>query len=438
LKIFQKIAIGYLVFLAVWSCGVFVGGYQWYPTSLGKEIQDFLAYSDDNTTVVEKLESDLGGNPWRFLHKYPPSYSPTMREMEIPSLRDRRLQPLVHLTANSPEGYRLLFGAFDFEETFWGAVLIDSEGKVVNTWHLSTDELRLNKEPDIRKNMYGVEILPDGSIIFLMQEDGGGIVKVDYCGREVWTIDGEFHHIVSLTEQNEFWTFEGLQTDFDPKLVLFDVKTGRMVRQIDMKEVRAANPHANIFDLQRTKNVELVEHAVHSNDIDPLPQFLKADFPQFMAGDLLVSYHTTNLVFVLDPRTLQIKWWRVGPWDRQHDPDWNAGGFISVFDNNARGVGEYSNIVTIDPQTLKSKILIDGSQYQFYSVINGMHELTSTGTVMVTSSTQGRIFEVNRDGEVVFDFVNRFSPDRTLHVSNARYLGKDFFHFQTPPNCQEI
>jgi hypothetical protein len=128
----------------------------------------------------------------------------------------------------------------------------------------------------------------------------------------------------------------------------------------------------------------------------------------------------------------------VGPWDRQHDPDWNPGGVITVFDNNQRGVGEYSNIVAINPQTLKSEILVDGSQYQFYSVINGMHELTSAGTVMVTSSTQGRIFEVNRDGEVVFDFINRFTPDRTLHVSNARYLGKEFFDFQTPPNCEEI
>ncbi len=436
MKLFQKIAVGYLLFCAVLTWGVMIGHYKWFPFSVAKEIKDFIDYSaGDNISAFEKLLSDLGGTPHRFLFEYKSLATTGMMEMKISGLKDRRAQPLLRLSQDAPRGYRVLFGAFDFEDTLWGAVLIDSYGKVINTWRLSTDGLQLNSEPDIRKNMYGVDILTDGSVIFLMQEEGGGIVKVDYCGEVVWTLDGEFHHAVSLTGEGGFWTFAGSQGAFDHILALIDVNTGKVLKRIDMENVRAANPHTHIFDLQRQENVN---HAVHGNDIDPLPKHLVAEFPQFARGDLLVSYHTTNLVFVLDPNTLKIKWWRIGPWDRQHDPDWNLGGYISVFSNNVRGVGEHSNIIAIDPRTLKSEILVAGSKYELFSLVNGMHEVTSAGTTLVTSTTQGRIFEVNGDGKVVFDFINLFNADanQTLNVSNARYLGPEFFQFDEPPSCE--
>ena len=72
--------------------------------------------------------------------------------------------------------------------------------------------------------MYGVAILPDGSIIFNMQESSGGLVRVGYCGDRIWSLDGVFHHAVSLTDQGTFWTFEGFQSDFDHLLTLVDVE----------------------------------------------------------------------------------------------------------------------------------------------------------------------------------------------------------------------
>ncbi|MEE8512777.1 MAG: arylsulfotransferase family protein [Acidiferrobacterales bacterium] len=437
MKLFQKIAVGYLLFVAVLVLGVMIGQSMWLPFSVAREIKDFIDYSaGKDNSVFEKLQSDFGGTPHRFLYEYEPLAATGMLEMKIFGLKDRRAQPLLRLSQDAPRGYRVLFGAFDFEDTFWGAVLIDSNGKVINTWHLSTDGLPLSSEPDIRKNMYGVDILADGSVIFLMQEEGGGIIKIDYCGDIVWTLDGSYHHAVSLTGEGSFWTLEGSQGAFDPILALIDVNTGKVLKRIDMRNVRAANPDTHIFDLQRQKNAD---HAAHGNDIDPLPKHLVAEFPQFARGDLLISYHTTNLVFVLDPNTLKIKWWRIGPWDRQHDPDWNLGGYISVFSNNQRGVGEHSNIIAIDPQTIKFENMVAGSRYEFFSRINGMHEVTNAGTILVTSTTQGRIFEVNGDGKVVFDFVNLFDADvnQTLHVSNARFLGPEFFQFEELPSCED-
>lgn len=433
----QKFAIGYLVFCGVFAWGILIGHYKWFPFEAMRNVKAIIL----DINFYNNFLSDWGGVPYRFLYAFEPETRAGLTELKVPNLKARRASPLLRLSLNAPQGDRILFGAFDFKDAFWGAILIDSKGRVKHTWRLSTEELPLNSEPDVRKNMSGVDIQPDGSIIFSMQEAGGGIVKVDYCSNVIWTLDGKFHHIISPTGEGTFWTFEGSQVTFDHIASLIDMNSGKVLKRIRFKDVRAANPNTHIFDLQK-KEIENTDDASHGNDIDPLPEHLVSAFPLFAHSDLLVSFKMTNLVFILEPNTLKIKWWRIGPWNRQHDADWNSGGYISVFNNNVRvdgrehrGVddGKFSNIIAIDPQSLETEILLTGSKYNFYSRMNGMHEVTRAGTILVTSSTQGRIFEVNGDGEIVFDFINRFNNNRALHVSDARYLGLNYFQPNEPP-----
>lgn len=432
----QKAALLYLAFLAVLVWGIGIGRHRIFPYSL---IQEVVAYTQGNdeiiTGAIGRIENDLDVKPARFIVGYPAAASESYRPLQLSGLRTRREPPRVYLAPDAPRKYRVVFGAFDFEASFWGAVLLDPDGKVVHVWHLSSDDLPLSKEPETRKVMYGVSLLRDGSIIFSMQEAAGGIVRTDACSRRVWSLDGSFHHVASATDQGTFWTFEGDQQDFDHLLDLVDLKSGRIIKKINMKDVRAANPEIRIFDLQKK---EEVKDRVHGNDIDALPVGLAADFPQFEAGDVLVSFRTTNLVFVLDPDTLKIKWWRMGAWDRQHDPDWDKGGRITVFSNNERASGQHSDIVAIDPKTFKSEILVDGSKYNFYSAINGNHQVTDAGSVLIASSVQGRAFEVGRDGKVLFDFVNTYerSANENLFVSDVLAIDADFFEGGKLPQCK--
>ena len=434
MKLFRKIAVVYLFFLVSVGWGVMVGRYEMFPFSIFSGFFEFIEdETGDEPSFVSRFLSDEGFKPTRFIYPYDTSAAEKYPSLDVPGLRDRRAQPRLFISDSAPRGYRIYFGAMDSNETFWGALLIDPDGKLVHTWRLSTDELPGSTEPAYRKNMYGVAILPDGSVIFQMQETGGGIVRVDYCGRPVWVIDGSFHHAASVTDKGTFWTFEGSQGDFDHILAEFRVDTGAAVRRIDMADVRKANPDTHIFDLQRVPGIW---DAIHGNDIEQLPRSMRQFFPDFRAGDLLISFHTINLVFILDPDTLEIKWWRIGPWDRQHDPDWGKDGRITVYSNNWRGVGEYSNIVSIDPSTLETRYLVKGQEYGFYSEINGKAQITDAGTVLIASSTQGRIFEVARNGDVVTDFVNIYGPGETLHVAEGVYLGSDIPFLENPPTCE--
>ena len=170
----------------------------------------------------------------------------------------------------------------------------------------------------------------------------------------------------------------------------------------------------------------------HPNDIDPLPKELKKYYPDFNAGDLLVSLRSPNLVFILDQKTLKVKWWRQGLTRRQHDPDWNEKGTITIFNNNTnRG---YSNITELNPVTYEYDIIVDGKTYNFYTWWRGNHQMMHNGGVLITSSDQGRVFEIDGEGNLVFEFLNNYGKNQYLSISEARFLPKNFF--KELPQCK--
>ncbi|WP_170608839.1 arylsulfotransferase family protein [Ruegeria arenilitoris] len=431
-----RLAVSWLIFVVGFAWGVAMLQLRIFPYSIYSEIRTFITGGlGEDSSPFDKLANDIGLSPSRWTHEFDHTATGfTYRELAVPGLNKRRDQPLIYISDAAPRGYRILFGAFDFDQTFWGAVLIGPDGKLVQTWELSTDELPTSRVPANRKNMYGVNLRPDGSIIFTMQEDGGGIISVDWCGRRKWALEGVYHHTVSPDDNGGFWTFEGNQGDFDHILTRIDSESGEVLQRVDMGEVRRQNRHIHIFDLQRQPDVW---DRVHGNDIEALPMNLADKFPMFSPGDLLISYRVPNLVFVVDPDSAKIRWWRIGPWDRQHDPDWNVDGRISVYSNNERGVGDFSTIIAIDPATYETEVLLDGEDYNFFSAFNGMHQRLPAGGLIAVSAHQGRIFEADANGQVVFDFINSYDADKksTLHVADAYLLPDGYFDFDTPPTC---
>lgn len=424
----------YLLALIFFGWGVATILFQIFPYSVLKDVQAFVqGDQDENLSVLEKLENDLGGTPTRMMRSYQPLDGDKFTPWPLEGTRARRADPGIYIDPQAPEAYRLLVAAFDFEQSFWGAVLIDPHGKELHRWYLNGEHPELmglpDTEEDVLKNLYGTALFEDGSMAVNMQETAGGLLKFGYCSEVDWIKPGIFHHVAQPTEdRSAFWTYGGYQGDLHPILILIDAETGKTLREIDMADVEQANPEVPIFDLRRGKRGD---QATHPNHIEALPSDIAAAFPRFKAGDLVQSYHTTNLIFVMDPDTLKLKWWYSGAGDGQHDPDWHANGTISIFNNryrsDRRGLPEFSTIVEIDPSTNTHRTLIDGADHNFHSKINGQHQFTDYGSVIMASATQGRFFEVDlATGKILFDFVNVFDPEdgRALHVSEAFVLDK--------------
>lgn len=333
------------------------------------------------------------------------------------------------------KGWRVVTGCFDIAaEKKPTAILFDENMQAVHIWSLDEKDVpHPDKRDPLFKFPHGFEILPDGSIFYSF--DGGISMKhVDIHGQTLWHKIGNYHHAITLDEDGKTlwslrhafdWTDDRAVFD-DPEnrfLEQIDTETGKTLQTITLADIVSVNKKLSIL---KTRRPYLFD-PYHENDVEPLPASFAEQFPQFSPGDLLVSIRNANLVFVMNPQSHKVKWWRMGMAIWQHDPDWLPDGSISVFDNG-RGV-ETSRIIKIDPKMMTMKTILAGDKYNFNSDYRGKHQVLPDGSILVSSSIQGRFFEVSPSGEMVFELINFVAgeTDRVLQVSEAKWLPPDFF-----------
>lgn len=342
-------------------------------------------------------------------------------------------------------GWRVLVGSFVIDGEFsHGALALSPELEIVKVWKLPERDIAgQDPHPPYGKFIHGFALMKDGSVIYSF-DVGVSLQRFDACGHRVWSIGGDFHHAVALDADQKFaWSLrdedrsEGV---LHAMILRVDTATGAIVKRISMDDIMAANPALHILDIRskddnwangnpRTQNVRWLNDPFHLNDVEPLPTALAEHFAAlgFNAGDLLVSARSLNLIFVVDPQTLHVKWWHIGAWRRQHDADWLPTGEISVYDNRM-DLG-YSRIVAISPATENTRVLFDGRTADFYSRIRGKQQLAATGNLLISSPQQGRAFEVAPDGQMLFEVYNPKpgSTEFNYPISEVTWFPSDAF-----------
>jgi hypothetical protein len=394
-----------------------------FPDMVGKafdETQDRVTgdYKDKAFRVARDQDWDMAG--------FTPVH--TVRGPELQGLQIRANR------SRLPDGWRVLSGAFDLDGEVRNAILLMSPDlEVVQSWIL--DEPPVDHRLPVanhRKLVHGLEVLRDGSIVFTYN-GSVSIQKWNRCGEREWATGGWFHHAVTLNDREDaVWTFSA----FD-KLAKVALDDGQILKEISVDQIIRSNPRVHILELRRLLANDLAVNSrqtegrwladpLHFNDVDPLPDFMAHRFDGFDAGDLLISARSLDLVFVLDPDTLQIKWWHIGHLRRQHDPDWLPSGQISIY-NNRMGL-DFSEILLIDPHTNEISRLLNGDAYSFYSRIRGKHQHLENGGLVVTSPQQGRAFEIGSDGQVNLELLNLRPDSRDAYViTELRWLPQGYF-----------
>lgn len=336
-------------------------------------------------------------------------------------------------------GWRILSGAFSLNGQIENAVLLISPDlMVIRAIKLNESQIGASvPEPKYRKIVHGVEVSRDGSTVFAF--DGGiSLQRFDACGKRLWAIPGYYSHAVTEDAAKQgVWTVRDKQ-DGSAAVVRFAIADGKILQTITMRDIIDANPNIGILTLRMLRANDLgtnkrntqgkwLNEPFHLNDVEPLPTAIADRFENFEAGDLLISARSLNLLFVLDPKTLHVKWWRVGATEHQHDPDWMANGEISVL-NNRMG-RDYSEIKAINPSAFRTHTLLDGRKHDFYTRIRGKHQVFEDGRIVVTSPQQGRAFEVDGNGKETLEIVNLKPDDHamTYAITELRWLPPDYF-----------
>ena len=135
------------------------------------------------------------------------------------------------------------------------------------------------------------------------------------------------------------------------------------------------------------------------------------------AGTILLTMRNQDAIAVIDWAQKRALWaWGRGELRGPHDATRLSDGRLLVFDN---GLGRgWSRVVEVDPGSGRIVWEYRAPQPEsFHTPSRGAAQRLANGNTLVTESDGGRAFEVTRDGDIVWEFVDpHLTPKREPEV----------------------
>ncbi|HWC31312.1 MAG TPA: aryl-sulfate sulfotransferase [Dehalococcoidia bacterium] len=326
---------------------------------------------------------------------------------------------LTHHGAGALKGYTLL-SPMTGSDTY----LIDMSGQVVNRWRFEGFRLVYSR------------LLPNGNLLTLAGDESrpapvmspgqvptfeeqvrmtGGVgthlLESTWDGEVVWRYENPaIHHDFVRLPNGHTWLPEIVQLPDDIAKAVRGGVRGRPPRIIsdDFIEIDATGKELRRIHLWQLLDpardpicpLERRDSWTHTNSLD-----ITRD------GDLLFSCRHNSRVGIVDVKTGELTWKYGAPnVYHQHHATALTNGNVQVFDNGMHRNGmTFSSIVEVDPKTSEVAWRYTGSpEQQFFSGHISGAERLSEGHVLITEGTSGRIFEVTRKGEVVWEWISPF------------------------------
>jgi hypothetical protein len=130
-------------------------------------------------------------------------------------------------------------------------------------------------------------------------------------------------------------------------------------------------------------------------------------------GDILASFRPTSTVVRISRKSGQITWKLGSPMVAgQHAPVLLRNGNILIFDNGVHRLDDslpYSRVIEVNPTN--NELLWkyqDTPSWNFFSPRFGNAQRLPNDNTLICESSFGRFFEVTKEGEVVWEYVNPF------------------------------
>ena len=334
------------------------------------------------------------------------------------------------------------------------ALLMDLNGRTVHEWRRPFrdvwDETSPVRDPVPEPQIYfrKAQALPNGDLlaIYIGVGDtpwGYGMVRLDRDSNVLWKNLERFHHDFALAEDGRIFAlthaFRSQPVDGHDHLrppLLDDFLTvlsadGETEKRISLLDAVQRSRYGR--DLFRVFHFTLWD-PLHTNSVDILDEAaasaLRAKVPVAAPGQMLLSFRELDggTIALLDVEQEVIVWALSGSWKSQHDPDILPNGNILMFDNLGDfSPGGESRVIEVDPGHGGVVWSYDGTaENRLRSYWRSAQEPQPNGNVLITESVGARLLEVDRNGEIVWEFVNpvraQRNPDMTPVVSWASRL----------------
>jgi hypothetical protein len=307
--------------------------------------------------------------------------------------------------------------------------LIDMAGKLVHQWSHPGERIWVWDH---------VIMLENGDVVVINKFRE--LLRLDWNSKVVWKRPIEVHHDVVRSPDNTFYAivrelmpYRQLLVRFPSILHLTDGAEGidRWSTYEQLEEIKQALDQRSFLDtvldsmltqgswLEVRQNLSKRAEAVkltggklaydyfHLNTISILPDTpLGRRDSKFGPGNLLICFRNVNQIAVLDWDTKQILWaWGEGVLEWPHHPTMLENGNILVFDNGVKR--EYSTVIELNPVTnaIEWEYLADPPE-SFYTYEKGSAQRLPNGNTLICDGDNGRAFEVTKDGEIVWEWLN--------------------------------
>lgn len=319
----------------------------------------------------------------------------------------------VHDDSRAFQGYNFYTSAHDEV-----AVLMDMQGKVLHEWRKPFSDFVEGPPPSgdkVARWWRRGWLLENGDVVAL--NSGTGIMRIDKDSNVLWHNTLYVHHDLVLRKDGGYialtrkvHVIPRIRADspvVEDMVVYLDAR-GEVERSLSILEAFERSPFKEAAMAGALRRQKTKRDLFHTNSIALLDGRLANRHSAFAAGNLLLSFRPLNAIGILDPKSETMVWFHQGDFVQQHDPKILANGNLLLFDN--KGAEEGSRILELDPLDGEIRWQYEGSpEAPFYTGTCGVADELPNGNVLITESNNGRVFEVTRKGEIVWEFL---SPHR--------------------------
>ena len=337
--------------------------------------------------------------------------------------RTERRGVTIYDPAKALNGYTL-FTSGDAQKAF----IVSMTGEILHEWQLpfsaiwdDTAQVK-NPRPDPMIYYRKAHLYPNGDLLAIYEALGDtpwgyGLVKMDKNSRPIWKYLEGAHHDLDIGPDGNIYvlTHEIGTTVVDrwrhlkpPRVDDFVVvlsPDGEVLKKVSILDALVASPYARMVN---TVAWYSKDDYLHTNAIDVVDGQAAMRVSGMAGHQVLLSMRELGAIGLLDLDREVFTWALRGPWLGQHDPDLLPNGHMLLFDNYGHyGAGGISRVIEFDPTTLELVWSYAGDDARpLESKLRSAQERLANGNTLITESDGGRLLEVTRDGEIVWEYIN--------------------------------
>lgn len=298
--------------------------------------------------------------------------------------------------------------------------LINTSGLVVHTWDLPCPP--------------GLYALLDGDVLFLngrTDEDldlfdtwenfkGGAMFRIDWNSKILWSFKDRYHHHDGKPLKHGGAIYLSLEKI--PTEQIKSIKGGTHSSSSSSSSscmwgdvIREVNANGDLlWEWSAVKHLDPEKHVIDSSL--PRDEWTHANTVVLTQDEkVITSFRNTSSVIIIDKKTKSVVWHLSSDMlSGQHDPYILDNGNMLVFDNGVfkaqQGGLTYSRVLEVsmgERQEIVWKYEAKPKWDLFSCTVSGSLRLPN-GNTLITEGATGRMFQVTKCGEVVWEYINPF------------------------------